>query len=80
MILHVNMNAFHVSVEELGRPELVGKPTVITDTPESRGVSAEDPFDPEFRVQRVYLPEVATQMQMGFPCVSAVCSTPFDRP
>jgi len=37
-VLHVDMDAFFASVEQLDRPELRGQPVIVGGSPESRGV------------------------------------------
>ena len=39
-IIHIDMDAFFASVEQLDRPELRGQPVIVGGQPESRGVVA----------------------------------------
>ena len=39
-IIHIDMDAFFASVEQLDRPELCGLPVIVGGMPQSRGVVA----------------------------------------
>src|SRR2546425_10584394 len=40
IVLHIDLDAYYASIEQLDHPELRGKPVVVGGSPQSRGVVA----------------------------------------
>src|ERR1700739_3062114 len=77
-ILHVDMDAFFVSVELLDRPELRGKPVVVGGQPNRRGVvsaaSYEAPRSASIQPCRCVRPESSARTR--FSSKAATSFTP----